>query len=77
MPWRNRVRRRSGRSQLVIKPANFHDEKVAKQTDGALFWKITNVRGNMIPFKEGLKAEESKDILFTNCKKDGVVVIGI
>ena len=45
-------------AQLVIKPANFHNEKVTKQTNGAIFWKITNGRGNMIAFKEVLKAEE-------------------
>jgi len=45
-------------AQLAIKPANFHDEKVTKQTDGAIFWKITNGKGNMIPFKDVLKAEE-------------------
>ena len=45
-------------AQLVIKPANFHDEKVTKQTNGAIFWKITTGRGNMIAFKEVLKVDE-------------------
>ncbi len=45
-------------AQLVIKPANFHQEKVTKQTNGAIFWKITTGRGNMIAYKEVLKPEE-------------------
>src|ERR1044072_4385299 len=27
------------------KPANFHDERVKKQPDGEIFWKITTARG--------------------------------
>jgi mono/diheme cytochrome c family protein len=45
-------------AQLPIKPANFHQERVTKQTDGAIFWKLTNGRGPMLPFKEILKEEE-------------------
>jgi mono/diheme cytochrome c family protein len=31
---------------------------VKKQTDGALYWKISNGRGNMPPYKEALSDEQ-------------------
>ena len=43
---------------LGQKPANFHDERVKKQRQGALFWKITTGRGNMPPFKNALTEEQ-------------------
>jgi mono/diheme cytochrome c family protein len=43
---------------MGIRPANFHDQKVIKQKDGALFWKLTNGKGNMPPFKEALTEEQ-------------------
>ncbi len=43
---------------LGVKPANFHDEQVKKQSDGALFWKVSNGRGNMPPFKEVFSDEQ-------------------
>jgi len=35
-------------------PANFHDKRIAEEKDGALFWKITEGRGEMPGFKETL-----------------------
>jgi mono/diheme cytochrome c family protein len=43
---------------MGIRPANFHDQRVIKQKDGALFWKLTNGKGNMPPFKEALNEEQ-------------------
>lgn len=43
---------------LGQQPANFHDRRVKNETDGALFWKMTNGRGNMPPFKEALSDEQ-------------------
>ncbi len=43
---------------MGVKPANFHDPKFSKQKDGAIFWKLTNGKGNMPPFKEILKEEQ-------------------
>lgn len=43
---------------MGVKPANFHDPKFSKQTDGAMFWKLTNGKGNMPPFKEILKEDQ-------------------
>lgn len=43
---------------LVIKPANFHLERVTKQTNGAIYWKLTNGRGSMPAMKEVLKEQE-------------------
>ena len=43
---------------LGQKPANFHDSLVKKQTNGALFWKISNGRGNMPPFQDVFTAEQ-------------------
>ena len=43
---------------LGAKPANFHDPEVTKQSDGALFWKLSNGRGNMPPFKDVFSEEQ-------------------
>ena len=43
---------------LGVKPANFHDEQVKKQSDGALFWKMSTGRGNMPPFNEVFSEEQ-------------------
>lgn len=43
---------------LTKKPANFHEEKVRKQRQGAIFWKISNGNGNMPPFKESLTEDQ-------------------
>lgn len=43
---------------LGQKPANFHDSLVKKQSDGALFWKISNGKGNMPPFQDVFTAEQ-------------------
>lgn len=37
---------------LGEKPANFHDTLVTRQSDGALYWKISTGKGNMPPFTE-------------------------
>lgn len=36
---------------LTPKPANWTSDKVKKETDGELFWKISNGRGPMPPWK--------------------------
>ncbi|WP_228466837.1 c-type cytochrome [Adhaeribacter swui] len=43
---------------MGVKPANFHSPVVQKQKDGALFWKLSEGRGNMPPFKESLSEEQ-------------------
>ena len=43
---------------LGEKPANFHDTLVTKQSDGALFWKMSNGRGNMPPFQDVFSVEQ-------------------
>ena len=43
---------------LGQQPANFHSGRVRRQADGELFWKLSNGKGNMPPFKESLKEEE-------------------
>lgn len=43
---------------MGVKPANFHDPKFSKQKDGTIFWKLSNGKGNMPPFKEILKEEQ-------------------
>ena len=36
---------------LTPKPANWTSDKIKKETDGELFWKISNGRGPMPPWK--------------------------
>jgi mono/diheme cytochrome c family protein len=43
---------------MGIRPANFHDQMVIKQKDGAIFWKLSNGNGNMPPYKEILSEKE-------------------
>ena len=43
---------------LGQKPANFHDEKIRKQKQGALFWKISTGRGTMPAFEKVLSEEQ-------------------
>lgn len=45
-------------SSLDQKPANFHDKRVRKQPDGALFWKMSMGKGTMPAFKDVLSEEE-------------------
>ena len=40
------------------RPANFHSRRVKSQSDGVLFWKITNGRTNMPSFKQVLSDEQ-------------------
>jgi len=43
---------------LGVQPANFHEELVRSQSDGALFWKLSTGRGSMPPFKEVFSEEQ-------------------
>ena len=36
---------------LPTKPADWTSDKVQKQTDGEIFWKLSNGRGAMPPWK--------------------------
>ena len=48
-----------GAKSIKVKPANFTDPKLqASETDGALFWKMTNGRGPMLSWKETLTDQE-------------------
>ncbi|MBL7697442.1 MAG: c-type cytochrome [Chitinophagaceae bacterium] len=48
---------------LGAQPANFHSNRVRRQADGELFWKLANGRGNMPPFKDVLKDEERWELI--------------
>ena len=48
----------AARGPLGIKPANFHDEKIKKQDDGELFWKLTNGRKDMPAFEKILTEDQ-------------------
>ena len=41
-------------SALNPKPANFTKTEIQDETDGAIFWKMTEGRGNMVSYKETL-----------------------
>lgn len=43
---------------LKIKPLKFQDKKVSAQTDGAIFWKISEGRGEMPSFGKVLSEEQ-------------------
>ncbi len=43
---------------MTIKPARLNSLAVQQQTDGALFWKISNGRGEMAAFKESLSGKQ-------------------
>lgn len=43
---------------LTPKPGNFTTDKVQSQSDGALFWKMTNGRAPMAAYKDLIKEEE-------------------
>lgn len=43
---------------LGEKPANFHDTLVTRQSDGALYWKLSSGKGNMPPFKDVFTEEQ-------------------
>jgi mono/diheme cytochrome c family protein len=48
-----------GAKVLKVKPANFTDAKLmGEETDGSLFWKITEGRGPMPSWKEDLSEKE-------------------
>ena len=40
------------------RPVNFHQRRVKAQSDGVLFWKLTNGRTNMPAFKKNLSEEQ-------------------
>ena len=53
-----------GAKTIKIKPANFADPKVqASETDGSLFWKITNGRGPMPSWKDDLSDKERWELV--------------
>jgi len=43
---------------LTPKPGNFTSDKVQSQSDGAIFWKMTNGRAPMAAYKDLIKEEE-------------------
>ncbi len=47
-----------GSANLNPKPKNLTDSTLQKQTDGTLFWKISNGRGAMAPYKMTLLEKE-------------------
>lgn len=47
-----------GAKTIKVKPANFTDPKIQAETDGSLFWKMSNGRGPMPAWKDVLTDEE-------------------
>ncbi len=48
----------AARGPLGMRPANFHDEKIKKQSNGELFWKLTTGRKDMPSFEQILSEEQ-------------------
>ncbi len=49
---------------LPVKPADFSQHRVQGQTDGALFWKITNGRGNMASYRQVLTPTQRWQLVY-------------
>jgi mono/diheme cytochrome c family protein len=48
-----------GAKTIKVKPANFTDKKLmSAETDGSIFWKMSNGRGPMPPWKDDLTEKE-------------------
>ena len=43
---------------LPAKPSNFHDKRIKRETDGAIFWKLSNGNKSMPSFKDILTDEQ-------------------
>ena len=53
-----------GAKTIKVKPANFTDPKVqASETDGSLFWKMSNGRGPMPAWKDELTDKERWELV--------------
>jgi mono/diheme cytochrome c family protein len=53
-----------GAKTIKVKPANFTDEKLmAAETDGSLFWKMSNGRGPMPSWKDTLTDKERWELV--------------
>ena len=57
-----------------VKPADFADPAIAKETDGELFWKVTSGRKPMPSFKVKLSEQERWQVIdfirtFANAKR--------
>jgi mono/diheme cytochrome c family protein len=53
-----------GAKTIKVKPANFTDAKVmAAETDGSLFWKMSNGRGPMPSWKDTLSDKERWELV--------------
>lgn len=46
--------------KFKVEPANFHSKRVADQTDGALFWKLSNGRGISMPSYKAVFSDEKR-----------------
>lgn len=46
--------------KFKVEPANFHSKRVADQTDGALFWKLSTGRGISMPSYKAVFSEEKR-----------------
>ncbi len=50
-------------TSLDPKPANFHRGRVQRQTDGAIFYKLSNGRGSMPAFRNSLSEEQRWELV--------------
>jgi mono/diheme cytochrome c family protein len=59
-------------SQLNPKPKNFALSEIQQQSDGELFWKLSNGKGSMLPYKHSLGEEERWQLInyIRTLKKD-------
>jgi mono/diheme cytochrome c family protein len=52
-----------GAKTIKVKPANFTDPKIQAETDGSLYWKMTNGRGPMPSWRDTLTDQERWELV--------------
>jgi mono/diheme cytochrome c family protein len=55
--------RRATPRQNRLRPANYTTKAIAAESDGALFWKLSEGRGAMVPFKSTYSEKQRWELI--------------